>query len=329
MACAPLRRAATGIELDGRAVSTSSLSSGGVDLVGLGFCGWDYVCLLPEIPIDHKVEIVRSLTQGGGPSATATYAAARLGSRTAFIGAVGDDENGRSILRDFREGGVDVGGILERKGASSPVAYCWTEQKEGKRSIAWSRGSVQPLRAEEINMELVRSSRVLHLDGHQTAAALHAAKAARAAGVTVCLDAGTILDGIDALLTDTDIVIASEWFARTYTRQADLEAALRRLHKMGPRWAVVTSGEQGSLGFDGERFVRVAALPARVVDTTGAGDVYHGAFLHRYIKGGGLEESMRFAAGAAALKCEQLGGRTGIPTLGRLEEFLQQHEHKD
>lgn len=310
-------------------MSTSDSSSARHDIVGLGFCGWDYVCLLPEIPIDHKVEIIRSLTQGGGPSATATYAAARLGSKTAFIGAVGDDENGRCILRDFREGGVDVSGIIERKGSSSPVAYCWTEQKQGKRSIAWSRGSIQPLRPEEVNLEIVRSSRVLHLDGHQTEAAIYAAKAARAAGVTVCLDAGTILHGIDVLLGHTDIVIASEWFARTYTRQADLESALQRLIKMGPHLAVVTCGERGSVGYDGRNFCKVPAQAVRVVDTTGAGDVFHGAFLHRHLSGGDLIESMRFAAGAAALKCEQLGGRTGIPTLGQLEEFLQQHATKE
>lgn len=272
--------------------------------------------------MDHKVEIVRSLTQGGGPSATATYAAQRLGSTTAFIGVVGDDENGRNILREFREGGVHVDGIVEREAASSPTAFCWTEQREGRRSIAWSRGTVAPLHPEEVDLDMVRSSRALHLDGHQADAAIHAAKAAKAEGVTVCLDAGTMLDGMDVLLGHTDIVIASEWFARTFTGHADLEDALRHLRAMGAQWAVATCGKHGSIGYDGSHFFRVPAFAVQVVDTTGAGDVFHGAFLHCHLQGGDLTESLRFASAAAALKCEQLGGRTGIPTRERLEAFL-------
>lgn len=294
------------------------------DLVGLGFCGWDTICLVPEIPSNGKVEIEQTLMQGGGPAATAIYAAQKLGSSAAFLGVVGDDENGDNILREFRERGVDTGGMIRRLNATSPMAICWTESQKGHRSIAWSKGTGAPLKPEEVCLDKVLSSRVLHLDGHQTEAALYAAKAARSAGVTTCLDAGTLLEGMDALLGFTDIVIASEDFARAFTRQTSLEFALRHLLMEGPRWAVITCGEQGSLGYDGTRFYKVPAFTVRVVDTTGAGDVFHGAFLHAYLQGGDFGENLKFASAAAALKCEQLGGRTGIPSPKRLTAFLHE-----
>jgi sugar/nucleoside kinase (ribokinase family) len=299
------------------------------DITGLGFCSWDYAVAIPRIPADGKVEIVSRASQGGGPAATATYAAQRLGARTAFIGTTGDDQCGRDIFHEFRECGVDASGLVSRNGALAAVAFCWAELETGQRSIAWSRGTAAPLRAEEVAFDIVRSSRALHLDGHQTAAALAAIDAAKAEGAIVCLDAGTLLPDIDALLRQCDIVIASESFARVFTGESEPQAALRQIHKSGPRWVIVTQGERGSLGYDGNQVVRVPAFPVRVVDSTGAGDVYHGAFLYRHLAGGDMAESMRFASAAAAMKCTALGGRAGIPTPTALEQFIRQHQRQN
>lgn len=295
-------------------------------LIGLGFCCWDHVCLVPDIPRDGKVEILASLQQGGGPAATAIFAAQRLGTSTGFLGVVGDDESGDRILREFQAEGVDTSGMKRRAGASSATGYCWASQKTGERSIAWSRGSAVPLLSEEIEAA-VSGCRVLHLDGHQTVAALHAASVVRPHGATVCLDAGTLHPGMAGLLEKVDIVIASESFARDFTGEHSLESALRRLRVPGVRWAVVTSGEKGSLGWDGDEIVRLPAFPVPVVDTSGAGDVYHGAFLHRFLQGGDLRDCMIWGAGAAAMKCTQPGGRTGAPTADRLEDFLEHNKH--
>ena len=114
-----------------------------IDFVGLGFCSNDYLSLLPEIPLDHKVQILEHLIQGGGPAATATVAAARLGVRTAFISMVGDDDAGNRILADLETEGIDTSAMIRRPGSTSPVAYCWIDQPTGKRSIAWTRGSLK------------------------------------------------------------------------------------------------------------------------------------------------------------------------------------------
>lgn len=294
-------------------------------LTGLGFCSWDYVCAIPRVPVDGKVQILRRQNQGGGPAATAVFAAQRLGAKTAFIGVAGDDEGGRGILAEFHACGVDTSAMRIRTGAESSVSFCWAEQETGHRSIAWAHGTGALLRPEEVDLAVVRASRALHLDGHQTAAALHAATAARDAGVIVCLDAGTLVPGIDELVRRCDIVIASERFAREFTGCRETDDALKALHQRGPRLTVITEGARGSVGYDGRASVRMPAFPVRVVDSTGAGDVYHGAFLCRHLEGGTLAESMRFASAAAALKCEVLGGRAGIPSRERLDEFLRTH----
>ena len=292
-------------------------------ITGIGYCGMDYLCRVPYIPLDDKVELVESLIQGGGPCATAVVAAARLGARTAFNGAVGDDARGEQILRGLAEEGVGTQGVKVRRGAESPAGFCWIEQQSGKRSFAWTRGSVRPLGPREIDRDLIARSHVLHLDGHQTQAALAAAKIARANGVAVSLDAGTIVPGIDALLARCDVIIASEKFAARYTGEANPRKALKKLFAGPCRFAAVTRGKEGSVGFDGKTYLPCPAFKVEAVDTTGAGDVYHGAFAYAYACGKEWAACMRFAAAVAALKCTAFGGRTGIPDLKKTERFLR------
>lgn len=299
--------------------------TGPFDIVGVGYCGCDHVCLLPFIPQDDKIEIAEHLIQGGGPAATATVAASRLGSRTAFIGAVGDDAEGRSILADFARDGVAAVGVAVQAGAASPTAYCWVERSTGLRSIAWSRGSTRTLDPAhvEANRGLLAGVRALHCDGHHLPAALHAAELVRAAGGTVSLDAGSPLPGIEALVARTDICIASERFARAFTGETSIEAAARRLRALGPAVVGVTSGMHGAFALDAAGEHRQAAFPVAVVDTTGAGDTFHGAFLHAWLESRSTPHALRIAAATAALKCTALGGRTGIPDRARVDAFLE------
>lgn len=292
-------------------------------ITGLGYCGMDYLCRVPHVPVDDKVEIIESLTQGGGPSATAIVAAARLGAQAAFCGAVGDDDRGARIISGLSAEGVDTSRIKVRHGAESPAAFCWIEQRTGKRSIAWSRGTARALSPREVDRDLIRNSKVLHLDGHQTLAAIAAAKAARKQGVAVSIDAGTLVPGIDTLLGLSDMVIASEKFAGRYTGESRMAAAVKKLFAGNCRFAAVTLGRAGAIGFDGHTLLRCPSFKVDVVDTTGAGDVYHGAFIFDYARGKTWAECMRFAAAVAALKCTQFGGRTGIPDLKTTETFLR------
>lgn len=294
------------------------------EIIGMGYASQDNLVIVPRIPLDDKVEIISSLLQGGGPGATATVAAARLGARTAFIGAIGDDERGMAILDEFRREGVNVDFVFTQQGVVSPAAYCWIDSRSSSRSIAWTRGGISPLSEDLPPADEIRAAKLLHLDGHHTRAAIAAAEIAKKAGTTISLDAGTILDGMGQLVELADIVIASEVFAREFTGEADLNKAARRLHRCGKtKFAGVTAGKNGSIGFDGIHEYHQASFAVEVVDTTGAGDVYHGAFAYQHLKGGDWSECMRFASAVAAMKCMELGGRSGIPTQLRAEQFLR------
>lgn len=295
------------------------------ELIGLGYCGLDYCCLVPHIPLDDKVEAGAVLIQGGGPAATAVCAASRLGTRVAFAGVVGDDPRGEEIVRGLQGMGVDTRAVLRRADGVSPAAFCWTDTGKGERSIVWTRGTCAPLTPAEFSPELLRGARLLHLDGHQTGAALRAAELARQAGVTVMLDAGTIVNDMERLLPLCDIIIASEKFAERFTGLPNPQDSLRRLLHANCRFAAVTLGERGSIGYDGTGFFNQPAFSIQTIDTTGAGDVFHGAFAHRYLWGGDWADCLRFSAAVAALKCTKFGGRTGIPTLHETETFLAEH----
>lgn len=295
-------------------------------IIGVGFCGMDYLCLVPRIPFDDKVEILESAIGGGGPCVNAVVTAARMGARTAFIGCVGNDQRGRDIIEGLAAEGVDVSGMKSREDAESAAGFCWIEKQGGKRGIAWTRGTAQPLSADDVAPGLIGNGKLLHLDGHQTEAAIAAARLAREQGMTVSIDAGTFVPGIEQLLELADIVIASETFARRYTGRSGVEAAVRKLFTGRCKFSAVTMGGDGSVGFDGREVFRCPAFRVNVVDTTGAGDVFHGAFVFEYLRGGTWPGCLQFASAAAALKCTRFGGRAGIPDLKATEAFLKQHE---
>jgi len=291
--------------------------------VGLGFCSNDYLAVLPHIPMDSKVQIEQHLIQGGGPSATSTVAAARLGVSAAYISSVGDDEAGKMIINDLEKEGVSTSSMVIREGTASPVAYCWIDAPTGKRSVAWTRGGLVEVKPEEVDYELIANAKVLHLDGHHTQAAIAAAKFARQHGVLVNFDAGTMRDGVPELLKYSDILITSEEFARQVTGENDLDKAIYQLASIGAQVTGITMGELGSMVLAEGKILRCPAFPvAKVVDTTGAGDVYHTGFAVRYLETGDLMECMRFGSAVSALKCGKLGGRTGIPTRKEVDEFL-------
>lgn len=296
------------------------------DFVSLGFCSNDYLSLLPEIPIDNKVQMLEHLVQGGGPAATSAVAAARLGASAAFLGVVGDDDPGKWILRDFEAEKVATDGMIVRKGHTSAIAYCWIDAPTGKRSVAWTRGTLPELEADEVDMEIVRNARILHLDGHNPRAALAAAKEAKKHGVLVNLDAGTLRDTMLDLLPYVDILIASELFARQFSGQDDLEKALFKLGTAGAKVTGVTMGTEGSMILDNGKAVYCPAFRITPVDTTGAGDVYHTGYAVRYLETQDPMECMRFASAVSAIKCLKPGGRAGIPTRSQVDEFLAAHK---
>ncbi len=293
------------------------------DVVGLGQCCIDYLGVVDQYPdIDQKKEINDFNVQGGGPVATAMVTLSRLGASTTFIGKVSDDYFGDLIKDSLTSESVNIDHLVVEIGKRSQFAFIIIEKNTGKRSILWSRATVTPLRADEFNRNVIIAAKVLHLDGLMIESSLDAAKCARNAGVKVVVDAGSMRDGLLELANIADYFIASEDFTSQYYKGIDPKAAAMELLKQGAKTVIVTMGEKGSICVTRENYFHQPAFKINAVDTTGCGDVFHGAFIFGLLQKWDLNKTVRFASATAALKCREVGGRKAIPSLSHVEKFL-------
>jgi sulfofructose kinase len=222
---------------------------------------------------------------------------------------------------EFEREGVDLSRLRVQAGARSQICMVLVEAGSGRRSILCYRAAGE-LVLDEADRTYISSARYLHLDGNHMDAAIPAALWARADGVRVSFDANRPRPRLDELLPLVDILIASERFPPAYTGQRDQVRAGRRLLEVGPDIVVITLGVEGCLCLWGDRVLHVPGFQVDVVDTTGAGDAFHGAFLYGLLQGWELERTAVFANAVAAINCTCLSGRAGLPSLSEVEAFL-------
>lgn len=289
---------------------------------GLGQCSLDYISIVRRYPEeDTKEEALDLAVQGGGPVATALVALSRLGFRTFFSGRVSDDEAGLEIRNGLKEEGVDIRGLKVKKGGRSQTAFILVNRKNGSRTILWQRPTVPPLTPGEVEPALIKKGRMLLLDGLMKEASLKAADIARASKIPVMLDAGRVRPGMLKLASLSDYIVCSEEFARGL--ELSPKEALKRLSLFKPKAVTVTLGAKGSLTWHEGRVFHQPAFKVRAVDTTGAGDVFHGGYIYGVLKGWEMENTVEFASAFAALKCLKPGGRAGIPSLSETLKFIK------
>ncbi len=286
------------------------------DVVGLGYCTLDYLTLVADYPeIDTKEEVLDFLEDGGGPAATALVTLARFGVSTSFIGKVGSDARGELIYRQLQQEGVDLSNFIIEENKMSPLSLIVIDKTSGKRTIIYTKGNVSKIQPTEVKRDMLEGARILHIDGHQIEASIPACKWARELNIKVVFDAGSVRPGMEELLMLSDYVVASRTFALAFTSAATIEDAAEKLFLAAANPVVVTDGEQGGFCIsNGSRF-HYAACKVETVDTTGAGDVFHGAFDYGLLQAWPLEKTVRFSSIVAGLKCRKLGGRNGIPDL--------------
>lgn len=293
------------------------------DIICLGHSAVDYLAVVPHMPaLDSKMEMLDFSIQGGGPAATAAVTAARLGAGTAFIGQTGDDEFGKYMLRELVKEGVDVSRVVRRVGAGSQFSFIMVDRKTGKRTIVWTRSELPPMQASQLDENFLRSCRVLHVDRHEPGAARRAAGWVHDSDGIVSMDAGTYKPEVEELLPMVDVLITSHVFARDATGEEDPALCARAMLR-GRKIAGVTLGERGSWFATPDEEFHVPAFEVNVVDTTGAGDVFHGAFAYGLSQCWDARRCAVFASAVAALKCTKLGGRAGIPTREQAEALIK------
>jgi sugar/nucleoside kinase (ribokinase family) len=296
----------------------------------VGLNATDTLLLLPQFPAyGGKVPFEEEILSPGGQVASALATCARLGLRAKYIGTVGDDERGRVQMESLRGTGINLDHVQVRKGCANQSAYILIDRTTGERTVLWRRPEALRIDPEEIAPEQITCARLLHIDGHDTPAVAHAAEIARRAGIPVTVDVDTIYPGFEQVLPNTDYLLASAEFPGRWTNERDPFKALERIqNEYGMRCAGMTLGAFGALARMEGRFFYSPGFVVDCVDSTGAGDVFHGAFCYAVIERLGMEEALDFSNAMAALNCTALGARGGIRTAAEARALMGRGERR-
>jgi sulfofructose kinase len=295
------------------------------DVVGVGLNATDTLLVVPHFPAyAGKIPFEEEILSPGGQVASAMATCARLGLRTRYIGTVGDDERGRIQMESLRKSGINLDYVQLREGCPNQSAYIIIDRGTGERTVLWSRPDCLRIDPAQIAPEQILSARLLHIDGHDTMAVAHAARIAHGAGIPVTVDVDTIYHGFDRVLPYVDYLIASSEFPAQWTNERDPFRALEMIQaEYGMRVAAMTLGAHGALALEAGRFLYSPAFVVNCVDTTGAGDVFHGAFCYSVLQGMSLADALDFSNAMAALNCTALGARGGIRGLTEVQSLMQ------
>lgn len=261
--------------------------------------------------------------QGGGKVASALTAAARLGAKCAILGAVGSDDYGGFCQKDFQRHGVDTSNLLRREGETTSLSIVISDRETQGRSIVYRRGSAQPPAREELDGEILENCQWFFIS-HVTGVAMTAVQKAKQAGAKILVDADSYSSELVDQIGLIDVFIGSEFCYKVLFHDENYESNCKALCGQGPSTVIFTLGPQGCAGFSQDcGGFRLPAYPVPVVDTTGAGDVFHGAYLAGALRGLNSIESAKVATAAACVKCTRMGGRAGVPDWEALQEFLK------
>ena len=280
-----------------------------IDVLCVGHASYDLVFSVDHHPTDDEKMFASGLVGcGGGPAANAAVTVAKLGYSAAFAGFLGQDLYGEQHYQELLDVGINTDLII--RGSSPTPLSAILVKPDGNRALINYKGATRPLPADAIDFSAVYPKVVL-FDGHEPAISQALLARTRHQGIASVLDAGSVHDGTLALMADVDYLVCSEKFALHYA--GDVETALTRLAEISPA-VVITLGERGLIWQRGQERGALPAFAVAAIDTTGAGDAFHGAFAAAVSAGMNWLAVLRYASAAGALCCTKTGARTGLPT---------------
>ena len=300
------------------------------DVIGLGIAVVDVVLRLEHMPRWEDPGRVSGFTiADGGPAGTACAVAAMLGVCTGFIDTFGNDEIAERKLRSLEQAGVDISHMVKHEAPEDHVVIVYVQEKTGERYFSFLKGFLsQTVQPEELNRDYLTSASYLHLDGTHPKAALQAVRWMHEAGKSVVLDAAStdrpIPEWMRTLVAETDVLICGSGFGASLTGYKDRWEAGKAILDIGPHIVVQTEGLDGNYTISANEQFHTPAFKVDVVDTTGAGDVFHGAYLVGLVRGWDLRKTATFASAVAAIHCTTLGNRKGIPSMEEVDAFLRE-----
>lgn len=295
------------------------------DVIGIGSAVYDMLMMVDRLPQeDTKVQSSATRIQSGGPCVTALGAMSALCLVVEYMGTIANDHLGIKMLKDFEKYNVGSKYVRVVDGCESFHSVVLINPNNLTRTCVWNRGTVPSPALEDIHLNALKACRYLYLDGHHHDAAFFAAQKAKEYGVKIVLDAGGFYPGIQDLVAISDILIPSEEFALRYTGRSQAEEAAGAIYSVHhPEILVITQGKRGGLLFDGKTAARYPAFEVDAIDTNGAGDVFHGAFVVGHARGMAPLDCALFASAASALKCMRFGARESVPSFGQTLQFLK------
>jgi sugar/nucleoside kinase (ribokinase family) len=297
------------------------------EVLCIGHAAYDLSLFTRGFPGENtKRETDTMLETGGGPAANAAYLLSLWGIKSAFAGLLGDDHFGRRILAEFAAGGTDVSLVEVRPGHKTPLSIILVNELNGSRTLINRKAKSGFLRLNPAALARL-SPGVLLFDGHELEASLIAL--GRFAKAVSILDAGSLREGTSVLAHKVNYLVASEKFGRqacglkALSSRRERSAAVRKLRERCGNTVVITLGEHGLIGDSGDGYFEMPAFPTKAIDTTGAGDIFHGAFAYAIAQDMKLDSALRLASMAASLSVRRKGGRGSIPTLAEVKEALR------
>lgn len=292
-------------------------------MVGVGLNATDTVIPLSCFPsLGSKIEFHSQMVLPGGQVASASMACQHWGLKTRYIGKLGDDEAARLHRREFEREGVEAQ-LITVPGCDSQQTVILVDGVSGERTVLWRRDERMGLTPADLNRDWIVNARALLVDGYDTEAATVAAGWANEAGVPVVADLDELYPGVEKLIEKVDYLIVSRDFPCRLMKEEDLERAVLGLHeRYRCRLTAATLGPDGVLAWDGKNFHYTPAYKVPVADTTGAGDVFHAAFIYGLLQDWSLDRQLDFACAAAALNCMAVGARGGIESVEAIENLI-------
>ena len=280
-----------------------------VDVLCVGHASYDLVFSVAHHPAeDEKISAEGFIGCGGGPAANAAVTVAKLGFKASFAGYLGQDLYGDNHYQELLDFGVHTNLIVRDL---SPTSLSTVLVKpDGKRALINYKGETRPLPSGAINFSSV-TPKVVLFDGHEPYLSQSLLERAQSESIPTVLDAGSVHEGTLALMGEVDYLVCSEKFARQLA--GDEEAALTRLGEISPA-VVITLGEKGLIWRRGQEHGALPAFPIIAIDTTGAGDAFHGAFAAAVSSRLNWPDVLRFASAAGSLCCTKIGARSGLPS---------------
>jgi sulfofructose kinase len=292
-----------------------------MDIICVGYACYDLIFQVPHHPAeDEKLSSSAHFACGGGPAANAAVAIARLGLTSEFIGYLGNDLYGDSHLAELQSAGVNTQQI-QRGSIATPVATLIVKPNGTRTVVNYTEASTI-LPAVHAMLNSNHPPSVLLVDGHQPNISAHLIKQAKQLGIPSILDAGSLHAGTQQLMSEVDYLAASEKFARQLTQQNDPHQALQQMRSLAAN-VIITLGERGLIWAQGKCSGTLPAFIVQAIDSTGAGDAFHGGLAVALASQQRWEDALIYASAVAALCCTKVGARPGMPTQIEVADFLK------